>query len=47
LNHVDNPKVFDFIDFTVKQPKDNWIDTFTNSVDLKEKLRIRLKNSVK
>lgn len=42
-HHVDNPKVFEFIDFIVHQPKDNWIDTFKNSVKLKEKLKIRLK----
>lgn len=44
-HHVDNPKVFDFIDFIVHLPRDNWIDTFKDSVALKEKLRIRLKGS--
>ncbi len=43
-HHVDNPKVFEFIDFIVHQPRDNWIDTFKDSVDLKEKLRVRLKD---
>ncbi len=43
-HHVDNPKVFEFIDFIVHQPRDNWIDTFKDSVDLKEKLRVMLKD---
>lgn len=46
-HHVDNPKVFDFIDYIVRQPRDNWIDQFKDSVDLKEKLRIRLNGSTK
>lgn len=43
--HVDNPRVFDFIDFVVHLPRDNWIYTFKNSVELKEKLKIILKVS--
>ncbi|MBI4710005.1 MAG: hypothetical protein HY759_02725, partial [Nitrospirae bacterium] len=45
-HHVDNPKVFEFIDFIVHLPRDNWIDTFKDSVDLKEKLNLRLKESL-
>ncbi len=45
-HHVDNPKVFEFIDFIVHLPRDNWIDTFKDSVDLKEKLKLRLKESI-
>lgn len=45
-HHVDNPKVFKFIDFLVHQPRDNWIDTFKDSVDLKDKLRIMLTASI-
>jgi hypothetical protein len=40
--HVDNPKVFDFIDFIRKQQVDNWIDPFINVVDLKERIRNKL-----
>src|SRR3989337_1990728 len=36
-HHVDNPRVFDFIDFIVHLPRDNWIYTFKNSVELKDK----------
>ncbi len=41
-HHVDDPRVFDFIDFIVRQPKDNWIDPFKHSVELKETLKIVL-----
>jgi tetratricopeptide (TPR) repeat protein len=39
---VDDPKVFEFIDFIVHQPKDNWIETFKDSVELREKLKVKL-----
>jgi len=42
-HHVDTPKVFEFIDFIIHQPRDNWINTFKNSVELKEKLKVILK----
>ncbi|HAW50120.1 TPA: hypothetical protein DCX16_04135 [bacterium] len=42
LHHADDPKIFDFIDFIAQQPKDNWIETFRDSVELKEKLKTRL-----
>src|SRR3989337_806306 len=41
-HHVDTPKLFEFIDFINLQPRDNWIDTFKNSVELKEKLKVIL-----
>jgi predicted ATPase len=40
--HVDDVAVFDFIDFIVEQPKDNWIDQFSDIVDLKSKIVGRL-----
>lgn len=40
--HVDNPRVFEFIDYINRLPRDNWIDRFQNSVDLKEKLMKKL-----
>lgn len=40
--HVDNPKVFEFIDFIIQQPVNNWIDIFKNVVDLKERIRKKL-----
>lgn len=49
-HHVDNPKVFEFIDYINEPPsgseRGNWIDTFKNSVDLKEKLAFRLKRTL-
>lgn len=43
--YVDDLRVFEFIDFIDNQPRDNWIETFKNSVELKEKLKIRLKKT--
>lgn len=41
--HVDDPRVFDFIDFIVlRQPTNVWIDKFETSLKLKEKLKIKL-----
>ena len=37
--HVDDPRVFQFIDFVIHQPIDNWIYRFKDSVDLKEQIR--------
>ena len=36
--HVDSVKVFDLLDWITKQDKDNWITSFTNAVDLLEKI---------
>jgi len=44
-HHVDDPRVFDFIDFIVHLPRDNWIYTFKNSVELKDKLKTIVKIS--
>lgn len=43
LFHTKDKRVFDFIDFIVHSRKNNWIDQFKDSVDLKEKLMIKLK----
>lgn len=40
--HVDDPKIFEFIDFIIQQPINNWIDIFKDSVDLKEQIRKKL-----
>lgn len=40
--HVDSPKVFEFIDFINHQVNDNWIDRFTDVVELKQKLYVLL-----
>lgn len=42
--HVEDTRVFEFIDYVVKNPqkRDNWIDSFDNVVDLKETLARRL-----
>ncbi|MEE8574579.1 MAG: DUF4062 domain-containing protein, partial [Thermodesulfobacteriota bacterium] len=41
-HHVDNNKVFKFIDSIVSRKTNNWITTFTDSVNLKKKLKTRL-----
>ncbi len=41
--HVDDVRVFDFVDYVVHSQKDNWVEQFTDSVDLKRKLLQRLK----
>jgi hypothetical protein len=40
--HTDNIKTFEFIDFITQQPKENWLNIFSDSIDLKKRINERL-----
>ncbi|MCC6652202.1 MAG: DUF4062 domain-containing protein [Candidatus Eisenbacteria bacterium] len=41
--HVDDVRVFEFVEWLVKRRHDNWLDTFRDSVELRAQLRARLR----
>ena len=40
--YAKDARVFEFIEYITSRPKDNWIDQFDDSVELKEKMKDRL-----
>lgn len=44
--YAKDTRVFDFIEFITKQSKDNWIDQFEDSIELKAQIKKRLFNVI-